>query len=65
MDFMWDDMVQWLAHLTHDWWMSDSFEFKPNQMLPYCFLEQKALPSLLSTGWFKEQIQMDFTIKLN
>ena len=43
----------------------------------YCFLEQKTLPSLLSTGWFQEWIQHDldneqfcsinacFTIKLN
>ena len=32
---------------------------------PGCFIEQEALTSLLSTGWFQEQIWMWFSIKLN
>ena len=34
--------------------LSDSFE--PHQR-PRCFLEQETLFSLLSTGWYQEQIR--------
>jgi len=40
-----------VARLTRKYWMSVRLEFKP------CwFFEPETLPSLLSTGWFQEQI---------
>jgi len=50
---------QWVARLTRNGWMPVTREFEPHQRLTRCFLEQKTLPSLLSTGWFQEQIKLD------
>ena len=49
-------MAQWEARLTRDLWMPVSREFKPHQR-PRCFLEQETLLSLVSTGWFQEQVR--------
>ena len=40
-------MAQWVAGLTCHRTVKGS----------HCFLEQETLPSLLSTGWFHEQIR--------
>jgi len=47
-------MAQWLAC------MPLRFEFEPIKGSS-CFLKQNTLPSLLSTGWFREHIQALFT----
>ena len=45
-------MVQWVAHLTGNVKVVGSSPIKG----PHCFLEQEALPLLLTTGWFQEWI---------
>ena len=46
-------VLQWVSA---SWFVICSQGFEPHQRLTRCFLDQ-ILPSLLSTGWFKEQIQ--------
>mgnify|MGYP006890232915 CR=1 FL=1 len=46
-------MAQWVAHLTRNVEVVGLSRIKG----PHCFLEQEALPLLLSTGWFQERIR--------
>ena len=48
-----------VSHLAHNLWMHVSLSglsLNTNKS-SHCFLKQESVPSLLSTGWFKEQIQ--------
>jgi len=47
-----------IVHITRNWWMTVSCGFEPHQQLPLLHFKHKTLPSLLSTGWFLEQIQV-------
>ena len=53
-------MAQWVARLTRNVEVVGSSPIKD----PRCFLEQETLPLLLSTGWFQELFERDFTIEL-
>ena len=53
-------MAQWVARLTRNVEVVGSGPIKG----PRCFLEQETLPLLLSTGWFQEGFERDFTIEL-
>jgi hypothetical protein len=47
------DRVEWFTRLT----IASLMGSKPCQEASRCFLEKETLYSLLSTGWFQEQIQ--------
>ena len=53
-----ESMVQykWVGYLSGSWIVVGSNYIKGSR----CLLEQETLPSLLSTGWFKEQIRAWF-----
>ena len=53
-------MAQLFARLTHNVLVVGWSSFKG----PLCFHEQETLPLLLSTGWFQEGFERDFTIEL-
>jgi len=53
-------VAQWAAHLTHNRWMPVRRELEPHQKT-VASLSKKLLTSLLSTGWFQEQIRARFT----
>ena len=46
-------VAQWLVRLTRNVEVVGSSPIKG----PRCFLEQKMLPLLLSTGWFQERVR--------
>jgi len=43
---------QWSVHQTCNWWIAFRRELEFRQR-PHCFLEQKTLPIILSTGCFQ------------
>jgi len=56
-NIQWGCVVKWEKRLTINWSVLHLNPIK----ISHCFFEQDTLPSLLSTGWFQEQIQMWLT----
>ena len=57
-------VAQWVAHLTHTWWMPVSCAFEHHQRPPVVSLRKKLYPCCIVLVGSRNGFERDFTIKL-